>query len=66
MTETGESRTGSGEARVAAALTRLGALGDLPVGEHVAVFEEVLGGLEAILASVDEASAVPGNGNGHQ
>ncbi|RCG29594.1 hypothetical protein DQ384_18520 [Sphaerisporangium album] len=62
MTESGETRTESGEARVSAALTRLGALGDLPVGEHVAVFEEVLGELEAILASVDETSAVPGNG----
>ncbi|GII65815.1 hypothetical protein Skr01_59000 [Sphaerisporangium krabiense] len=48
--------TENGEARVAAALGRLGTLGDLPVREHVPVFEEALGRLEAILASADDTS----------
>ncbi|GII87650.1 hypothetical protein Ssi03_56400 [Sphaerisporangium siamense] len=51
--------TENGEARVAAALGRLGTLGDLPVREHVPVFEEALGGLEAILASADDTSPDP-------
>lgn len=54
--------TESGEARVAAALTRLGGLGEVPVREHVAAFEQVLSGLEATLASVDEVAAAPGDG----
>jgi hypothetical protein len=54
--------TESGEARVAAVLARLSGLGEVPVGEHVAVFEEVLGGLEATLASVGDASPAPGDG----
>ncbi|WP_405147721.1 hypothetical protein OG589_08630 [Sphaerisporangium sp. NBC_01403] len=57
-----ERMTESGEVRVTAALARLSGLGDLPVREHVAVFEEVLSGLEATLASVGDASAVPGDG----
>jgi hypothetical protein len=54
--------TESGEVRVATALARLSGLGDVPVREHVAVFEEVLSGLEATLASVGEASTGPGDG----
>ncbi|MET8158951.1 hypothetical protein ABZT47_21495 [Sphaerisporangium sp. NPDC005289] len=54
--------TESGEARVAAALARLGGLGEVPVREHVPVFEEVLGGLEATLASVDDATPIQGDG----
>lgn len=49
-----------GEARVTATLARLAVLGDTPVHEHVAVFEEVLGGLEATLASVEDVPAAPG------
>ncbi|MFC4592394.1 hypothetical protein [Sphaerisporangium corydalis] len=52
--------TESGEVQVAAALARLGSLGDLPVREHVSVFEDVLSGLEATLASVGDASAPAG------
>ncbi|GAA1512835.1 hypothetical protein GCM10009677_52320 [Sphaerisporangium rubeum] len=49
-----------GEARVTATLARLAVLGDTPVHEHVAVFEEVLGGLEATLASVEDVPAATG------
>ncbi|MEO3813639.1 hypothetical protein ABGB17_31975 [Sphaerisporangium sp. B11E5] len=52
----------NGEAQVTATLARLAVLGDTPVHEHVAVFEEVLGGLEATLASVEEISAAPEHG----
>ncbi|GAA0405207.1 hypothetical protein GCM10009530_66680 [Microbispora corallina] len=43
-----------GPVSVQAALEPLGRLGRTPVSGHVAVFEEVLTGLEAVLASVDE------------
>ena len=49
-----------GEARVAATLAGLAVLGDTPVREHVAVFEEVLAGLEATLASVEDVPAATG------
>lgn len=52
----------SGEAMVASALAGLSGLGDLRVHGHVAVFEEVLTGLEATLASVGDATASPGDG----
>jgi hypothetical protein len=52
----------SGEARVTATLARMTVLGDTPVREHVAVFEEVLAGLEAALASVEEIPAAPEQG----
>ncbi|WP_214414593.1 hypothetical protein [Sphaerisporangium fuscum] len=53
--------TESGEVRVGAALARLDGLGEVPVREHVAVFEEVLSGLEATLASVEDVSAAGGD-----
>ncbi|GGK84252.1 hypothetical protein Sme01_28560 [Sphaerisporangium melleum] len=58
--------TETGEARVAAALAGLGGLGELPVREHVPVFEDVLGGLEAALASMDDPSPAqsPGDAGG--
>jgi hypothetical protein len=43
-----------GAGGVEAALAPLERLGRAPVSEHVAVFEEVLTGLESVLASVDE------------
>lgn len=43
---------GAEEARVRPALAPLGRLASLPVREHVAVFEQVLTGLEATLATV--------------
>jgi hypothetical protein len=52
--------TESGEARVTAALARLSSLGDVPVGDHVAAFEQVLSDLEATMASVDDVSAPTG------
>ncbi|MFC6083386.1 hypothetical protein [Sphaerisporangium aureirubrum] len=52
----------AGEAGVTAALARMAVLGDTPVREHVAVFEEVLGGLEATLASVEDVPAASEQG----
>ncbi|WP_214107333.1 hypothetical protein [Acrocarpospora catenulata] len=49
----GPGRTSGGD-RVAAAVARLEGLAERPVGEHVGVYEEVLGELESTLASVDE------------
>ncbi|MFI7630706.1 hypothetical protein ACIG5D_13135 [Microbispora rosea] len=46
----------SGADGVQAALSPLGRLAHAPVSEHVGVFEQVLAGLEAVLASVEEAS----------
>ncbi|MCG5215088.1 hypothetical protein [Streptosporangium sp. KLBMP 9127] len=40
----------TGDERVDRALTGLDRLGALPVGEHVAVFEEIHAGLERTLA----------------
>lgn len=34
-------------------------LGDTPVAGHVAIFEEVLTGLEAVLASMDDPAQAP-------
>ncbi|WP_203989234.1 hypothetical protein [Sphaerisporangium rufum] len=51
-----------GEGMVAAALTGLDGLAVLPVSEHVTVFEQVLSGLEAALASAGEAPTGPGDG----
>ncbi|GIH28321.1 hypothetical protein Aph01nite_66310 [Acrocarpospora phusangensis] len=47
-------RTSGGEGSVETAMARLDGLAERPVGEHVAVFEEVLGDLESTLGSVDE------------
>ncbi|MCT9932834.1 hypothetical protein N5079_21750 [Planotetraspora sp. A-T 1434] len=46
-------------AGVEAALSLLGRLNETPVAEHVGVFEGVLTGLEAVLASVDEPVTDP-------
>ncbi|OPG05876.1 hypothetical protein [Microbispora sp. GKU 823] len=45
----------SGADGVQAALSPLGRLAHAPVSEHVGVFEQVLAGLEAVLASVEDA-----------
>ncbi|MGW5263978.1 hypothetical protein ACWEQG_23665 [Microbispora sp. NPDC004025] len=45
----------SGADGVQAALSPLGRLAHVPVSEHVGVFERVLAGLEAVLASVEDA-----------
>jgi hypothetical protein len=44
----------TGDARVDAVLAGLGRLAELPVGEHVAAFEDAFSGLEATLATVDD------------
>lgn len=44
----------TGDAAVDAALTRLGVLGDLPVREHVAVFDAVHLALQDRLADTEE------------
>lgn len=44
-----------GENAAGATPAPLERLGGLPVREHVAVFEETLAALEAMLASVDES-----------
>ncbi|GAA3690093.1 hypothetical protein GCM10022224_064390 [Nonomuraea antimicrobica] len=46
----------TGDERVDAIVADLGRLGELPVGAHVAVFEEAFSGLEGTLAAVDEAA----------
>ncbi|MFI7612012.1 hypothetical protein ACIBP6_12395 [Nonomuraea terrae] len=43
------------DARVDAIVAGLARLGELPVSEHVAVFEEAFSGLESTLAAVDDA-----------
>jgi len=47
----------SGDARVDAIVAGLARLGELPVSEHVAVFDEAFSGLESALAAVDEQRA---------
>ncbi|MEV4570845.1 hypothetical protein AB0K12_44440 [Nonomuraea sp. NPDC049419] len=44
----------SGDARVDAIVAGLARLGELPVAEHVAVFDEAFSGLESTLAAVEE------------
>ncbi|MDQ1726470.1 MAG: hypothetical protein QOK14_515, partial [Frankiaceae bacterium] len=46
--------TSTGEYRVDVALTRLQELPGLPVGDHVAVFDDVHAQLQAALADLDE------------
>ncbi|MGI5289403.1 hypothetical protein ACQEVF_39540 [Nonomuraea polychroma] len=52
----------TGDERVDAIVAGLGRLGELPVGAHVAVFDEAFSELEATLAAVEavEATQVPG------
>ncbi|GAA1691596.1 hypothetical protein GCM10009733_104670 [Nonomuraea maheshkhaliensis] len=47
----------TGDERVDAIVARLGGLGELPVSEHVALFDEAFSGLESTLAAVDEPTA---------
>ncbi len=44
---------------VDAVMSPIDRLGDTPVAGHVAIFEEVLTGLEAVLASVDDPAPGP-------
>lgn len=46
----------SGDERVDAIVAGLGRLGELPVSEHVAVFDEAFSGLESTLATVNEST----------
>ncbi|WP_106251555.1 hypothetical protein [Nonomuraea fuscirosea] len=50
----------TGDERVDAIVARLGGLGELPVNEHVALFDEAFSGLESTLAAVDEPTAGQG------
>ncbi|WP_067179172.1 hypothetical protein [Microtetraspora niveoalba] len=65
MTETGAEPSAArqtprgGDEAVQEALSALRKLGDLPVAEHVGVFEEALTCLESALASVDEPIGEP-------
>lgn len=43
----------TGDGRVDAVLAGLARLAELPVGDHVAVFEEAFSGLESTLGAVD-------------
>ncbi|MEV0622242.1 hypothetical protein AB0I81_53615 [Nonomuraea sp. NPDC050404] len=58
----------TGDERVDAIVADLGRLGELPVSEHVAVFDEAFSGLEGVLAAVDEAAeeAQERQSDGHQ
>ncbi|MDH2430300.1 hypothetical protein [Sphaerisporangium sp. TRM90804] len=58
----GRMPEGMAPARVPEGLDRLAGLGGVPVREHVAIFEGVLTGLEATLASVDEEPPPAENG----
>jgi hypothetical protein len=51
------ARPATGEPRVDAALTLLDRLGELPVTEHVSVFEQVHAELTAVLGQLDPDSA---------
>ena len=51
----------TGDPRVDDLLARLGSLDDLPVAEHVGVFESVLTGLRSTLAGAGEAAPGPGS-----
>ena len=44
----------TGDERVDSVLAGLGRLADLPVSDHVAVFDEAFSGLEATLAGVED------------
>ncbi|GAA4947968.1 hypothetical protein HD597_002199 [Nonomuraea thailandensis] len=46
----------TGDERVDAIVSRLGRLGELPVGEHVPVFDEAFSELESTLAAVDDST----------
>ncbi|GAA2853968.1 hypothetical protein [Nonomuraea rubra] len=46
----------TGDGRVDAIVARLGRLGELPVSEHVAVFDEAFSELESTLAAVEETT----------
>ncbi|SEH00580.1 hypothetical protein SAMN05444920_11711 [Nonomuraea solani] len=52
MTEVPEE---TGDERVDAIVAGLGGLGELPVSEHVARFDQAFSGLESTLAAADEA-----------
>ncbi|MFC4061938.1 hypothetical protein ACFOWE_26860 [Planomonospora corallina] len=56
MTDLPEFPERTGDELVDAALGGLAVLGDVPVAAHVAVFEEVLAGLERALAAADETA----------
>ncbi|MER6948913.1 hypothetical protein ABZ297_39935 [Nonomuraea sp. NPDC005983] len=44
----------TGDERVDAVLAGLGRLAELPVSDHVTVFDDAFSGLEATLAAVDD------------
>ncbi|MBF8192663.1 hypothetical protein ITP53_44690 [Nonomuraea sp. K274] len=50
----------TGDERVDAIVAGLGRLGELPVSQHVAVFDQAFSGLEATLAAVDEQAPPTG------
>lgn len=56
MTDLLEETDETGDERVDAALGGLTRLGALPVSAHADVFEEVFGGLDQALASVNDVS----------
>ncbi|WP_170223739.1 hypothetical protein [Nonomuraea turkmeniaca] len=65
MTELPEE---TGDERVDAIVAGMGRLGELPVGAHVAVFDEAFSELEATLAAVEaagdeEAAGAPAPGD---
>ncbi|MEO3792076.1 hypothetical protein ABGB14_17845 [Nonomuraea sp. B10E15] len=55
---------GTGDERVDAIVTGLGRLGEQPVSEHVAIFDEAFSGLESALAVVDEPGGQAAGGQG--
>ncbi|SDL05294.1 hypothetical protein [Nonomuraea jiangxiensis] len=52
---------GTGDEGVDAIVAGLGRLGELPVAEHVAVFDEAFSGLEAALEQTPLENATPGH-----
>ena len=48
----------TGDERVDAIVADLGQVGELPVSEHVAVFDEAFSKLESTLAAVDDDEAL--------
>jgi hypothetical protein len=49
----------TGDARVDSAVARLSELADLPVAEHVAVFEDIHRRLQEALVTIDDDTSSP-------
>jgi hypothetical protein len=62
---TPDGRAGTGDPRVDAVVDRLGRVDDLPLEEHVPVYEDLHDELRQVLSELDTGPAGPAGPQGH-